>query len=75
VRASTTAVGGGAVSGACASPTGLAAEERRLARAPGGGAVAGAVARASPTVSWRSEEVGRRTLAAMVEGAQGGAQA
>ena len=59
VRASTTAAGGGAVSGTCASPTGLAAEERRSARAPSG-AVAGAVARGSPTVSWRPEELGRR---------------
>jgi hypothetical protein len=74
VRASTTVAGGGAVSGTCTSPTGLAAEERRSARAPGG-AVAGAVARGSPTVSWRPEELGQRISAAMVEGAQGGAQA
>jgi len=77
VRASTTAAGEGAVSGTCASPTGLAAEERRSARAPSG-AVAGAVARGSPTVSWRPEELkghGRRISAAIVEGAQGEAQA
>ena len=66
--------GGGEPSGACASPTGLAAEERRSARAPSG-AVAGAVARGSPTVSWRPEELGRRISAAIVEGAQGEAQA